>query len=110
MYPAGVRIKKPPEDAVLEDIFHAATPVQENSQHALPQLNDARIFFCFRRLRGVVCHCVLLGNGGYNKRGMEVDQRGAQRREFRVPSPHFKALDEVSVSIRDFCRLSIRQC
>jgi hypothetical protein len=91
-YPACVRIKKPPEDAVLENILHAPAPIQENGQHALPQLDDASVFLRFSRLRGVVCHCVLLGDGGYNERRMQIDQRGPQRCEFRVPSPHFKAL------------------
>ena len=55
-------IEKTPENAVLHDLFHGSTAVQEDSQHALPQFYYTSIFLCLGWSRSVVCHRVLLRN------------------------------------------------
>lgn len=63
-YPAGIGIEKPPPYAVFDNIFHPPTTVEEDSEHALPQVYDAGVFLSPRRFGSVVRHRVLLGNWG----------------------------------------------
>lgn len=91
-HPAGVWVKESPVNTVVQDILHFPTAIEEHCQHALPQFYDASIFFCLGRLRGIVCHGVLLGYGWYDKGGVEVDQSRAQRGKFRVSALHFETL------------------
>lgn len=96
-YPAGIGIKEPPENAVVQDFLHSSTPVQEHSQHALPQLYDSLVFFCLGRFCRIIRHGMLLGYRRYDQSGVKVNQRRAQRGKLGVPTPYFKSLDSVSV-------------
>jgi hypothetical protein len=68
--PASIGVEEAPEDAIVQKILHAPTPVEKHGQHALPQLDDACIFLCLGRFRCVVCHGVLLGYRRNDERGM----------------------------------------
>ena len=77
-YPAGVGVEEPPEHAIFKNVLHLPAPVQEDSEHALSQLDNTGIFLCFCWFRGIVGHGMLLGNRRYNKGGMKSDQLSAQ--------------------------------
>lgn len=91
-YPARVGIQEPPPYPVLSNLLHLPASVQEDAKHPLPQINNARVFFRFRRLGGVVGHGVLFGYGRYYEGGMEVDQRGAERAKLGIPPANLEIL------------------
>jgi hypothetical protein len=90
--PACVGIQKSPEHAIFANLLHAPTAIQENRKHPLPKLDDADVFLCLRRLRGVVGHGMLLGYRRYNQRWVEVDERLPQGGELGVPSSDLEIL------------------
>jgi len=69
-YPARVRVQKPPPDAICPHLFHPPTPIQEHSQHALPQIDYLLVLLCIGRVRCVVGHGVLLWNWWDNQSRM----------------------------------------
>lgn len=91
-YPASIGVQESPPNTVCSDLLHAAASIQEHGKHALAQVNNLLILLCARRVRGVVCHGMLLGDGGYNQGRMQPGQCLTQRREFRVSSAHFEVL------------------
>jgi hypothetical protein len=91
-HPACVRIEEPPEDAVLQDLLHGATAVEEYSQHALPQLYYTSVFLRLCGSCSVVGHGMLLRYRGYDEGRVQVDQCRAQRCELGIPALYFKAL------------------
>ncbi len=92
-YPACIGIQKPPPHTILQHFSHAPTSVQEDGQHALAQLNNARIFLRLCGLRRIVGHRVLLRDRRDDEGRMEVDQRSPQRVELGVPPADFNTLD-----------------
>jgi hypothetical protein len=66
-YPARVRVKKPPPNAVCPYLFHPSASVQENREHALPQVDYLLVLLCVCWVRGVISHGVLFGNGRYDE-------------------------------------------
>jgi hypothetical protein len=91
-HPACVGIKEAPEDSILHYVLHGAAAVQKDSQHALPQLYYARVLLCFRGSCSIVCHRVLLGNGRYNQRWVQIHQRRSQRGELRISALDLQTL------------------
>jgi len=102
-YPARIGIEKAPPHPVLKHFFHPPAPVQEDSQHSLSQINDPGIFLCLGGLGRIVCHRVLFRYGWDDQGGMETDECGAQRAEFRIPARNLNILSSVR---RRYHRLS----
>lgn len=73
-YPAYVGVQESPPNAILSDLLHSTTSVQENSQHTLAQVDNGRILLGFGRFGSVICHSVFLWDGWDNKGRMEVGQ------------------------------------
>jgi hypothetical protein len=92
IYPACERVEESPEYTVLQNVLHLPTPIEENGQHALPQLYYASVLLRFCWFRSVVGHGVLLGYRGYDEGGVQSDQLRAQRGELRVPALYLEAL------------------
>lgn len=72
-YPAYVGVQESPPNAILPDLLHSATSVQENSQHTLAQVDNGRILLGFGRFGSVIRHGVFLRDRWDNKGWMEVD-------------------------------------
>jgi hypothetical protein len=77
-YPAGVRVKESPVDAIVKDSRNASASVQEDGKHSLSLSNSRWVFFRLGRLRGIVCHRVLLGNGRDDYGWVQLHERLAQ--------------------------------
>lgn len=73
-YPAGVRIEEPPPYAVCSNLLHPAAPIQEDCQHALPQVNDLLVLLGVGRVRRVIGHGMLLGYWRNNERRMKASK------------------------------------
>lgn len=65
--PARVGVKEPPPNAVISNIVHSPTAVQEYSQHALAKVNNLLVLFGTCGIRCVISHGVFLGNGRDNE-------------------------------------------
>ena len=90
--PACVGIEEAPEDSILHYVLHGAAAVQKDSQHALPQLYYPRVLFCFGGSCSIVSHGVLLRNGRYNQRWMQIHQRRSQRGELGISALDLQTL------------------
>lgn len=91
-YPARIGVQKAPPHAILANVLHPPTTVQEDSEHAFAELYYALVLLSFCRLGSVVSHGVLLRDGRDNEGGMQVNERLTQRRELGVSTAHFEVL------------------
>lgn len=94
--PANVWIEELPKDAIPKHIRHPPAAVEEDGQHAFPELDYTGVLLGLCRLRRVVGHAVLFGDWGDDEGRVEVDEGLAQGRELRVAAPHLQVLGMVS--------------
>lgn len=90
--PARIRIQKPPPNPVVTDVFHAAATVQEYCQHPLPIIDHLLVLLCLRRVRSVICHCMLFRDWGDYQSRVQPCQRISQRCEFGVSPANLQIL------------------
>jgi hypothetical protein len=74
-YPACIGVKETPPHAILPNIFHTTTSVQEYCQHAFPQLDYASVLLGLCWFRGIVCYGMLFGYGGNDQSWMQSNER-----------------------------------
>lgn len=72
-YPASVWIQESPPDSVLPNFLHLPTPVEENTEHSLPQIDYAHILLRFGGFSGIVCHRVFFGYRRDYESRMEIN-------------------------------------
>lgn len=96
-YPACVRIQEPPPHSVLPNFPHLPTPIKEDAEHSLPQIDYAHVFLRLGGFSGVVCHRVFFGYRRNNEGRMEIDKGCTERAELRIPTMNLKILMTVSV-------------
>lgn len=91
-YPASIRVKEPPPNPIVSDSVHAPAPIQENGQHAFPQIYNLLVLFRVGGVRGVISHAVLLGNRRDDQGGMKSGKSISQRGKLGVPPTDFEIL------------------